>query len=161
MKNKIEKFFKELIPYIIIIIVVILIRTFIITPVRVDGDSMNPTLENTNLLLLEKFNKNYKRFDVIVFNHNNTKLVKRIIGLPGDSIEYKTDKLYINGKLVKENYDRKVMEDLKYDNIPEGKYFVLGDNRLNSLDSRFFVLVDEKDIDGIVNISILPLKMVK
>ena len=99
MKNKIEKFFKELIPYIIIIIVVILIRTFIITPVRVDGDSMNPTLENTNLLLLEKFNKNYKRFDVIVFNHNNTKLVKRIIGLPGDSIEYKTDKLYINGKL--------------------------------------------------------------
>ena len=75
---------KELIPYILIISLVILIRTFIITPVRVDGPSMEDTLENGDILLLQKFNNNYQRFDIVVLNYNNEKLVKRIIGLPGE-----------------------------------------------------------------------------
>ena len=68
---------KELIPYILIISLVILIRTFIITPVRVDGPSMEDTLENGDILLLQKFNNNYQRFDIVVLNYNNEKLVKR------------------------------------------------------------------------------------
>ena len=86
---------KELIPYILIITLVILIRTFIITPVRVDGPSMEDTLENGDILLLQKFNDNYQRFDIVVLNYNNEKLVKRIIGLPGEKVAFIDNKLYI------------------------------------------------------------------
>ena len=102
MKN----FIKELIPYVIIIVVVVLIRSFIITPVQVDGNSMYPTLKDNEILLLKKYDKKYKRFDIVVLNYNNSKLIKRIIGLPGEHIEYKDNKLYIDGKYIKENFKR-------------------------------------------------------
>ena len=157
-----KKFIKELIPYIIIIICVVLIRTFIITPVRVDGVSMNPTLENNEILILNKLDKSYNRFDVIVFKYNNTKLVKRIIGIPGDTIEYKDNKLYINGKYIKENFKHKDTSDFTYSTvIPENSYYVLGDNRVNSLDSRIIGLVEKEKIEGTVNLSILPFKTIK
>ena len=155
------KIIKEIVPYILIIIAVILIRLFVVTPVRVDGASMNPTLSNNQILLLNKMDKNYKRFDVIVFNHNGNKLVKRIIGLPGDKVTYSDNKLYINDKLVKENYTRKDTDDFISDKVPSDMYFVLGDNRSNSLDSRYIGFVDKSDIEGVVNISILPPKKIK
>lgn len=96
------KILKELMPYLIIITVVIFIRTFIATPVRVDGSSMVPKLKNNDILILNKLSRNYKRFDIVVVKSHNTKLVKRIIGLPGESIEYKDNVLYINGKKVKD-----------------------------------------------------------
>lgn len=163
--SKLKNILEELIPYVVIVIFVVLIRTFIATPVRVDGDSMNPTLENRELLLLQKFSTNYNRFDIVVFRYNNDKLVKRVIGLPGDYIEYKDDKLYVNGEVIEENYIHKKtsdfkLEDFGYNKIPEGKYFVLGDNRTNSLDSRYIGLIDESDIEGIVKISIFPPKKI-
>ena len=163
--SKLKNILEELIPYVVIVIFVVLIRTFIATPVRVDGDSMNPTLENRELLLLQKFSTNYNRFDIVVFRYNNDKLVKRVIGLPGDYIEYKDDKLYVNGEVIEENYIHKKtsdfkLEDFGYNKIPEGKYFVLGDNRTNSLDSRYIGLIDESDIKGIVKISIFPPKKI-
>lgn len=163
--SKLKNILEELIPYVVIVIFVVLIRTFIATPVRVDGDSMNPTLENKELLLLQKFSTNYNRFDIVVFRYNNDKLVKRVIGLPGDYIEYKDDKLYVNGEVIEENYIHKKtsdfkLEDFGYNKIPEGKYFVLGDNRTNSLDSRYIGLIDESDIEGIVKISIFPPKKI-
>ena len=99
-----EKIIKELIPYIIIIVVVVLIRSFIITPIKVDGASMEPTLNDNEILILKKYDHSFDRFDVIVFEHNGNRLIKRVIGLPGDYVEYKNDKLYINGKYIKETF---------------------------------------------------------
>ncbi len=157
-----KKFIKELIPYIIIIISVVIIRTFIVTPVRVDGVSMSPTLENNEILILNKVDKSYNRFDVIVFNYNNEKLVKRIIGLPGETIKVKDNKLYINNKYINEEFTHRLTDDYEYERvIPSNTYFVMGDNRSNSLDSRFIGPINKQNIEGTVNISLLPLKKIK
>ena len=157
-----KKFIKELIPYIIIIICVVLIRTFIVTPVRVDGVSMNPTLENNEILILNKLDKSYNRFDIVVFNYNNEKLVKRIIGLPGETIKVKNNKLYINNKYIEEDFTHKDTDDYEYELvIPKNSYFVMGDNRSNSLDSRFIGPINKQNIEGTVNLSLLPLKKLK
>ena len=99
-KEKIKNIIKELYPYVMIVVVVVLFRTFIATPVRVDGASMDSTLNDGDILILNKLNTNYERFDVVVvevtINNKKSKLVKRIIGMPGESIKYKNNELYIN-----------------------------------------------------------------
>lgn len=155
------KLLKECIPYIIIIAVVILIRVFLITPVRVQGTSMVPTLEDKQILLLNKWNHNYERFQIVVLDYHGTKLVKRIVGLPGDNVAYKKGKLYINDKEVKETFQHGKtgdfkLEELGYDEIPNDYYFVMGDNRMNSTDSRTIGLVAKKDILGTTNFSLFP-----
>ena len=166
MKEKVKKFVLGLIPYVAIVVVIVLLRLYVVTLVRVDGNSMYPTFNNGDILLENKFDKSYERFNVIVFRHNNSKLVKRIIGLPGDSVEIKDNKLYINGEQINEGYEHLNTEDYSLkdkgiEKIPEGKYFVLGDNRTNSLDSRFFGLISEDDIDGVIGYSIYPFKNYK
>lgn len=153
-----KKFIKELIPYVIIIVVVVLIRAFIITPVQVDGNSMYPTLKDNEILLLKKYDKKYKRFDIVVLNYNNSKLIKRIIGLPGEHIEYKDNKLYINGKYVKENFKRNTeTSDFEIDKkIPKDYYFVMGDNRDNSTDSRIIGFISKNDLEGVSDIALFP-----
>ena len=93
-----KKIIKEIIPYIVIIFVVIIIRTFIITPVQVDGLSMYPTLNDNEILMLKKYDKNYKRFDIVVLKYQNEKLIKRIIGLPNEGINEIENKLNTNLK---------------------------------------------------------------
>lgn len=157
------KFIKELVPYIVIIAVVVLIRTFIVTPVQVDGESMYPTLLDNQILILKKYDHSYDRFDIVVFKYNNSKLVKRIIGLPGETISYKNNILYINNKEIDNikldayTYDFNLSE-LGFDKIPEGYYFVLGDNRTNSLDSRMIGLIPKDNILGVTNFSVFPFK---
>ena len=155
---------KEIIPYLIIIIVVVLIRTFIITPIRVDGLSMYSTLNDGDILFLEKYDKDYKRYDIVVFENGNDRLIKRVIGLPGDNIEYKNNKLYINGKYTKEKFltnNQKTfdftIEDIGYKKIPNGYYFVLGDNRTNSTDSRILGPIKKDKIKGKASFTVLPL----
>ena len=155
------KFIKELVPYIVIIVVVVLIRTFVITPVQVDGESMYPTLLDNQILILKKYDHSYDRFDIVVFKYNNSKLVKRVIGLPGETVSYKNNTLYINDKEIDNikldayTYDFDLSE-LGFDKIPEGYYFVLGDNRTNSLDSRMIGLISENSILGVTNFSVFP-----
>ena len=158
-----KKIIKELYPYVIIIVVVVLFRTFIATPVRVDGDSMESTLNNGEILILNKLDKTYDRFDIVVINIDKTKLVKRIIGLPGESIEYKDNELYINGQKIDDietsrtsNFSLGELYDI--DKIPEGYYFVMGDNRGNSTDSRDYRvgLIKESDIVGTTTIRLFP-----
>lgn len=157
---KMPKILKELIPYIIIIVVVVIIRTFIVTPVIVDGESMNPTLENGQVLLLNKYVKEYKRFDIVVIDFDNgtlkDKLIKRIIGLPGEEVKYVNGNLYVDNKIVKDarasftnDFNISVLGSMK---IPEDKYLVLGDNRNNSVDSRMLGFIDKKNIKGITKI---------
>ena len=155
------KIVKSILPYIIIVLVVVLIRTFIITPVVVDGSSMYPNLVDNQILLLKKFDKSLERFDIVVVNYNNKRLVKRVIGLPGEKIEYKNSILYVNDEPIDEEMINVATTNFKisslgYDVIPEGYYFVVGDNRGNSTDSRHIGLIPKKDIVGVVGFSIFP-----
>lgn len=164
-----KKFIKELIPYIIIIIVVVLIRSYIVTPVIVVGDSMVPTLEDNQVLLLNKINYKFneiERYDIVVIKVGKSEIIKRVIGLPGENIEYRNNTLYIDGheETTKYNFDTEdfnLKNICNCDKIPEDKYLVLGDNRMVSSDSRIIGLIDKKDILGNTTISIWPIKTVK
>jgi len=165
----VKKFIKELIPYIVIILVVILIRTFIATPVIVAGDSMVPTLEDNQILLLNKINYNFneiERYDIVVIKVGKSEIIKRIIGLPGETVEYRNNTLYIDGHEINNQYnydtdDFTLKSICNCDKIPKDKYLVLGDNRTVSSDSRIMGLIDQENILGNVNISIWPIKKVK
>ena len=153
------KLFKEILPYLIIIVIVVIIRTFIITPVRVNGDSMKPILVDKEIVLLKKYDKNYKRFDIVVFNDKRGHLIKRIVGLPGETLYYSNNKLFVNGKYIKEDFLGPNEETYDYELeevIPEGYYFVMGDNRDNSTDSRIIGLVSEEDILGTTSFVLYP-----
>lgn len=150
------KLMKEIAPYILIILSIIIIRSFIITPVRVSGTSMDPTLKEGEILILKKYDKSYERYDIVVLKHWDDKLIKRIIGLPGETIEYKDNKLYINGKETKDVITTGT-EDFSFEGkIPEGYYFVLGDNRKNSADSRSLGLFTKEDIEGTTTFALFP-----
>ena len=176
-----NKFIKELYPYVIIVIVVVLIRSFIVTPVIVNGPSMEETLYDGELLILNKLDKELdklKRFDIVVINDKKDKelIIKRIIGMPGDKVEYIDNKLYINDKKVKDIYasgntknfrikDICMMDDTyngncDFDTVPQGYYLVLGDNREVSLDSRILGFISKDDIKGTTSIRIWPLNKI-
>ena len=159
------KIVKELLPYIIIILIVMLIRSFIITPVVVDGSSMEPNLYENEVLLLSKISyrlSDIKRFDIIVINTNDL-IIKRVIGLPGDYVEYIDNNLYINHELVIENYEHKITNDFTLEDIcncnviPQDNYLVLGDNRTVSKDSRSIGLINKSQIVGKAFFRIWPL----
>ena len=157
-----NKFWKEAKDYILIIIAVLIIRTFIVTPAIVDGASMDYTLEDGQLVFINKFVYNVKdieRFDIVVLNNeeDNDRIIKRIIGLPNEKIEYNNNQLYVNGKLVEQNYEVEQTEDFTVV-TKENEYFVLGDNRDVSKDSRMLGNFNKKDIVGRVNFRILPFK---
>ena len=158
-----KKIIDELKSYVIIVIVVVLFRSFIATPVKVDGSSMDSTLKNNDILILNKLDKSYDRFDIVVIKYGKTKLVKRVIGLPGENIEYMDNELYINGKKIEDKSisrtaDFKLKDLYNKDKIPDGYYFVMGDNRANSLDSRSELvgLINKKDIIGTTSIRLFP-----
>lgn len=159
-----------------------LIRQFIFIPIVVDGDSMQPTLHDTDRVFVNKVSRyvsDYGRFDVVVFTIDEVRYVKRIIGLPGDKIQYEDDELYVNGQQVPEpfiqeakdemhkygkvTYDFTLEELLDVQVVPEGHYFVLGDNRLYSLDSRDLRIgfVPEESIEGCVEFVMFPLDRIQ
>lgn len=166
---------KEILPYIIIIICVIFIRSFIATPVDVNGDSMNPTLNNGDIMLLYKLRLKtvgINRFDIVVIRTDDGKLIKRVIGLPGETVRYEIDEenqkgiLYVNDKKVEENFsdDAHLVQTCKFATdlcgdgitVPEDEYFVMGDNRGNSKDSRMLGTIEKDDIQGITSIVLFP-----
>lgn len=139
----------------------------------VSGDSMAPTLKNNNYLIVKKEFlgiKQYKRGDIIVFHANlqsslqdENELVKRIIAIPGDVIRIENNHVYVNDSIISENYltEEKTVGDLERV-VEAGSYFVLGDNREVSLDSResSIGLVKENEILGEVIIKMFPFERI-
>ena len=141
---------KELLGWIVYIAIIIgltwLIITFVGQRTRVSGHSMAATLHDGDNLIVDKLSYHFrepKRFEIIVFPYRhkeNTYYIKRIIGLPGETVQVKDGYVYINGEKLDENYGLEVMEDAGIAAEPielgEDEYFVLGDNRNHSSDSR-------------------------
>jgi len=164
-KNKTDKehiykdSLRELIPYALVIIVVVLIRTFIATPIKVNGTSMMTTLEHGDTMILNKIGMKFddiKRFQIVVIKTDDSYLIKRVIGLPGETVEYKDEKLYINGKEIKDPYYKDNTLDFDKVKIPKEHYYVMGDNRSNSIDSRILGTIPKKDIMGTTKLVIFP-----
>lgn len=151
------KIIKEIIPYIVIVVVVVLIRTFIITPVRVDGDSMKNTLKNGDILLLYKLGS-INRLDIIVLDEekDNEKIIKRVIGLPGETVAIKKGKIYINDKVIDDKYAYGETSDYDKVTLEDDEYFILGDNRLISKDSRYFGPIKKSEIKGKIVFRLFP-----
>lgn len=141
---------KELLGWIVYIAIIIgltwLIITFVGQRTRVSGHSMEATLHDGDNLIVDKLSYHFrepKRFEIIVFPYRHkesTYYIKRIIGLPGETVQVKDGYVYINGEKLDENYGLEVMEDAGIAAEPielgEDEYFVLGDNRNHSSDSR-------------------------
>lgn len=136
--------------YILFLFLVMMCRLYVFNLVMVNGDSMLPNLHGGDFLIVSRL-ADPKREDVVVFKEKESgkNLVKRLIGLEGDTVEYRDGSLILNGEDIDEDYiEFKSKEDfLVKGEIPEGKAFVLGDNRVNSRDSRSFGLVDVDDLD--------------
>lgn len=148
------------------LLIVIGIRQFLYTSVTVSGQSMEPTISHDERMIVTKF-QSVQRFDIVIFYapQLNDRFIKRVIGLPGDEIEMKDDQLYINGQLFEEPYvatlkakrhrGERLTENFKI-TVPENAYFVLGDNRKNSRDSRQMGTIDQKYVIGKAVLRIYP-----
>lgn len=177
-KGRGSEFLSTVLYGVVALIIFLLIRHFLFAPVSVDGESMEPTLEDHDRLILNKIDK-IDRFDVVVFpapSEPDKQYIKRIIGLPGDTIRYQDDVLYINEKPVEEEYLEKSIESMTpgdnltedfllaaktgEETVPEDTYFVMGDNRQNSKDSRFSEVgfIDADTVSGTTNLRIWPLE---
>ena len=130
----------------VIVLLTWVIVTFVGQRTKVDGHSMEPTLSDGDNLIVDKLSYRFRdpeRYDIIVFPYQhaeNTYYIKRIIGLPGDTVQVIDGYMYINGKKLDEHYGAEVMEDPGIAAEPiklgDDEYFVLGDNRNHSSDSR-------------------------
>lgn len=178
MKIRMNSFLNSTTFFLLVMIGIILARFFLFIPVVVVGDSMDPTLTDGERGIAVTLGKP-KRFDIVTFpapDEEGKNYIKRVIGLPGDTIEYRNDVLYVNGKSYDEPYldeykaelndknpltwDFSLNSMLGINKIPEGKLFVLGDNRRISKDSRYIGLIDERDIQGDLKFAYWPLNRI-
>lgn len=120
---------------------------------------MMTTLQDGNIMILKKIDKNIDRFDIVVVNYKNEKIIKRVIGLPEEEVEYKNNVLYIDGKEIEEEYGSNLTKDFK-DYCGKDEYFVMGDNRGNSKDSRMIGCVNKNDIVGSTDLRLFPINKI-
>ncbi|EHJ52693.1 signal peptidase I [Streptococcus macacae] len=190
MKN----FLKEWGIFILFIAALILSRIFVWAPVRVEGHSMDPTLADKEQIIIVK-TTSIKNFDIVVAKEGKKNIVKRVVGMPGDTISFNNDTLSINGKKVDETYLKsfkkkfakdKLQKTYSYNNyfqqlaassaafttdsqgkanftvtVPKGQYFLLGDDRIVSKDSRQVGTFSRNKIIGEVKFRFWPLKAIK
>ncbi len=161
-----------LIAIIVAVVLIIIIRQFLFVSFTVDGLSMDPTFDDGDKVVVNKFIDDFSGYDtgdVIVFHsEKGPAYVKRVIGTPGDTVRMEDKQVYVNGEPLEEDYvthtedsymDNFTLADMgvEGDTIPEGKLLVLGDNRPVSRDSRDFGLVDQSEVIGKVQLRFWPL----
>ena len=151
------KFLKELVPYIIIVLVVVLIRTFFFSPALVSGSSMENTLYDGELVIVNKIalKSGIDRFDIVIVNIGDELLIKRVIALPNEKIEYKNNVLYINDEKIEIPFEFEYTDDFVH-TTGDDEYFAMGDNRDVSQDSRVLGAFNVKSIKGKVNLVLFP-----
>lgn len=153
--------------FLIVSAIAILVATFFFPVLKITGDSMEPTLYQGDFIILTK-NKNFKRGDLCAFYWRNKMLVKRVVGLPGETINIDFEgNVYINDKVINESYIVKKAlgtVDIEFPyKIQQNEYFVLGDNRENSADSRNLEIgaISKERMIGRLFIRVWPLKQIK
>lgn len=156
-KEKEKSSLREMVEVVVIAFALaFLIKTFVVGNFWIPSESMLPTIEVNDKVVVTNFSYWFdgpQRGDVVVFKYPlDTKkdYIKRCIGVPGETVEFRDSKLYVNGELVEEPY---LPEGLTFDDygpvvVPEGQYFMCGDNRNKSSDSRVWGFLDEKLIIG-------------
>jgi signal peptidase I len=151
----------------IVAAVAVLIATLVLPVLQIEGTSMEPTLSNGDIVLLMKTTR-FERGDLCAFTWNNKLLVKRVVGLPGDWIEIDTDgTIYLNGDKLEEPYvEHKALGecDLEFPfQVPQEQYFVIGDMRESSIDSRNTVIgcIPKDQIVGKVFFRVWPFKSIQ
>lgn len=173
--REVTEAFKELIGYIILFLVIAFIFAFVVAFHPISGNSMSPTLEEGEVVLVSKLSyklKNVERNDIIVLKKDKKYYIKRVIGLPGEKIDYLDGILYIDDKGYIEDF---LDENIHTSNfmfkdicplcldykIPNDMYLVLGDNREESMDSRSntFGLVSKSEISGKVFFKVWPINL--
>ena len=170
----IKEFFRDFMGYIITFFVIVFIFTFIVAFHPIAGNSMVPALEEGNIVAVNKFYHHFfdmKRNHIVIVKKDSKTYIKRIIGLPGERVDFKDNNLYVNNEGYTENFldDEVVTRDFDFEDIcnidecplgviPSDYYLVLGDNREDSMDSRSakFGLVHIDEIKGIVMFKIWP-----
>mgnify|MGYP003414937038 FL=1 len=163
-KNSIKNFIYEWgIPIISAFIIAFLINKFVLFKVLIPSESMVPTLNVGDRLFVTRIYNldRLERGDIIVFYSEELQedLIKRLIGLPGDKIEIENGVVSVNGEVLQEDYIGAQDNYNGVYEVPEGKYFFLGDNRLYSKDSRYWInpYIDGEDITGKAQIKVYPL----
>lgn len=174
MKNFLGEVFSIVISVIIALLLYTVIRTFLFYPFQVEGSSMYPTMKDGERFILNKLDE-IDRFEIVVFpapDGSGDQYVKRVIGLPGDTIRYEDNQLYVNDQAIEEQYlaalkeanpNELVTENFTLENltgvseVPADSYFVLGDNRPVSHDSRQFQYIDMEAVEGTAHWRFLPL----
>lgn len=133
------------------------VRPFVVEAFWIPSESMVPTLEVGDRVLANKFIYRFtdpERGDIVVFRSvegNDEELIKRVVGVPGDTISVQNGRLYVNNKLQKEPYVNKDLPDRSFfppTKVPKNHIWAMGDNRANSADSRVFGPVPEENIEG-------------
>ena len=168
MKKKI----KDILSILLICGLILSFHAFVLQTTIVVGSSMENTLSDGDILFTERLTKTthkpYKRFQVVIFESGDKYeplYIKRIIGLPGETIQLKDGQIYINGEVLHESYGKEIYKKagLAEQEITLGddEYFVLGDNRNDSRDSRVFGPVHKSVICGRVVLRLFPFTIFK
>ena len=172
-----SKLLKQIITYFITLLLLLLIILFLVGFETIIDDSMSPTLNKGDIVLISKYfyySKFPQRNEIVLIKKDNKSYIKRIVGLPNEKIYYLNGLIYVNDKPYKEIFLDKnntsdfLLEDIcsKDDcpngTIPDNKYLVMGDNRENSIDSRSsdFGLVDKDEINGKVFFRLFPFNLI-
>lgn len=173
-RSKGKELMSWIVPIVIAVAIAFLCRQFLFAPVTVKGESMENTYHNNDRVIISKVSK-IERFDVIVFlaPDETDHYIKRVIGMPGDRVKVVNDVLYINDKKYDESYEADHIKEYKADDlnftedfsmeeltgekvVPKDQYFVLGDNRQNSADSREYGFINKSVVDGVVVLKFWP-----